>query len=178
MYKLIRMDRLAFFYMLTTSWKSTICGKNLSFLLNPFSSLVKDHLTIAVWVHLWVFNSILPIYLQVSVSTSSSVYHYLSVNQLDVRDSDSPRSSFIVEDILGILDLNMPMLFLTLWRIEMEFCWGLHCICRLVLSIWPFSHINPVNLWAWEIFPCSEIFFDFFLQRHEVLVVQIFHLLG
>jgi hypothetical protein len=41
-----------------------------------------------------------------------------------------------------------------------------------------FSYINPANPWAWEIFAFSEIVFDFFLQRLEVLVIQIFHLLG
>jgi hypothetical protein len=29
-----------------------------------------------------------------------------------------------------------------------------------------------------SIFPFSEFFFDFFLQRLEVLVIQIFHLFG
>jgi hypothetical protein len=35
-----------------------------------------------------------------------------------------------------------------------------------------FYYINPANPRAWEIFPSSEIFFDFFLQRLEVLVTQ------
>jgi len=29
-----------------------------------------------------------------------------------------------------------------------------------------------------EIFPASEIFFNFFLQRLEVLIIQIFHFLS
>ena len=37
-----------------------------------------------------------------------------------------------------------------------------------------FDYINPANPWAWEIFPPSEIFFNFFLQRLEALVIQIF----
>jgi hypothetical protein len=30
------------------------------------------------------------------------------------------------------------LLFLTLWRIELEFWWGLHWICRLLLVEWSF----------------------------------------
>ena len=40
-----------------------------------------------------------------------------------------------------------------------------------------FCYINLANPWACEIFPSSEVFFDFFLQRLDVLVIQIFHLL-
>ena len=63
-----------------------------------FSSLVKDQVTIGVWVHFWVFKSIPLIYLPVSVTMSCSFYHNCSVMQLEVRESDSPRSSFIVEN--------------------------------------------------------------------------------
>ena len=38
--------------------------------------------------------------------------------------------------------------------------------------------IDPANPRAWEIFSPFEMFFDFFLQTLEVLVMQIFHLLG
>ena len=42
--------------------------KMLSFFpLDGFSSLVKDQVTIGVWVHFWVFNSIPLIYLSVAV---------------------------------------------------------------------------------------------------------------
>jgi hypothetical protein len=41
------------------------------FSLDGFSSLVKDQVTIGVWVHFWVFNSIPPIYLPVTVPTHS-----------------------------------------------------------------------------------------------------------
>ena len=37
------------------------------FPLDGFSSLVKDQVTIGVWVHLWVFNSVPLIYLPVTV---------------------------------------------------------------------------------------------------------------
>ena len=41
-----------------------------------------------------------------------------------------------------------------------------------------FYYINAANAWSWEIFPSSEIFFDFFLQRLEVLIIQIFYFLS
>ena len=40
-----------------------------------------------------------------------------------------------------------------------------------------FYNVYPANPWAWEIFLSSEIFFNFFLQRFEVLIIQIFHFL-
>ena len=40
-----------------------------------------------------------------------------------------------------------------------------------------FYYINPAHQWPWEIFPSSKIFFDFFVQRLNVLVIQIFPLL-
>jgi hypothetical protein len=66
--------------------------------LDGFSSFVKDQVTIGVWVHFWVFISIPLIYLPVTVSTPRSFYHYCSVVQLEVRNADSPRSFFTVEN--------------------------------------------------------------------------------
>ena len=40
-----------------------------------------------------------------------------------------------------------------------------------------FYCINLANPQAWEIFPGYEVFFNFFLQRLEFFVMQIFHLL-
>jgi hypothetical protein len=48
----------------------------------------------------------------------------------------------------------------------------------IALARWPFDFINPANPQAREIFPSSEVFFDFFLQRLAVLVKQIFYLLS
>ena len=36
-----------------------------------------------------------------------------------------------------------------------------------------FKYINLANPRAWKIFPFSEIFFDFLLQRSEVLVISL-----
>jgi hypothetical protein len=38
------------------------------FPLDGFSSLVKDQVTIGVWIHFWVFNPIPLIYLSVTVA--------------------------------------------------------------------------------------------------------------
>jgi hypothetical protein len=68
------------------------------FPLDGFSSLVKDQVTIGVWVHFWVFNSIPLMYLSVTVPVPCSFYHNCSLVQLEVRHGDSPRGFFIVEN--------------------------------------------------------------------------------
>ena len=52
------------------------------FPLDGFSSLVKDQVTISVWVHFWVFNSIPLIHLSVTWPVPCSFYHNCSVVQL------------------------------------------------------------------------------------------------
>ena len=130
-------------YMLTSSWTRTI-ENAIFFPLDGFSSFVKDQVTIGVWVHSWVFTSILLTYLLVSVPIPYSFYHYCSVIQLEVRDGGSSRSSFIVEynfhySVFFCYSKWICKLFcLTLQRIELKFWWGLHCIYRLLLARWPF----------------------------------------
>jgi len=52
LYKEIRMDRFAFFYMLTTCWTNNIFWKHcLFFPLDGFSSFFKDQVAMSVWVH-------------------------------------------------------------------------------------------------------------------------------
>jgi hypothetical protein len=65
------------------------------FPLDGFSSLIKNQVTIGVWIHFWVFNSIPLIYLSVIVPVPHSFYHNSSAN---VRHGDSTRGSFIVEN--------------------------------------------------------------------------------
>jgi hypothetical protein len=60
------------------------------FPLDGFSSLVKDQVTVGVWVHSWVFNSIPLIYLSVTVPVPCSFYQIFSEVQLEIRDGDSP----------------------------------------------------------------------------------------
>jgi len=115
LYRAIRIDRFAFFYMLTSNSSSTICLKCYFFPLNGFSTFVKDQVTIGMWVHFWVFNSIPLIYLPVSVPISYSFNHFCSIIQLEVRDGDSPRSSFIVEDHFIIMLCKNILFYLIIW---------------------------------------------------------------
>ena len=71
------------------------------FPLDGFNSFVKDQVIIGVWVHFWVFNSIPLIYLPVTVPIPCSFYHHCSIVLLEVWDTDSPRSSFIVKNSLS-----------------------------------------------------------------------------
>ena len=75
------------------------------FPLDGFISLVKDQVTIGVWVHFWVFNYISLVYLSVVVSVPCSFYHNCSVVQLNVRHGNSTRGSFTVENSFAILGL-------------------------------------------------------------------------
>ena len=73
--------------------------KILSFFpLDVFSIFDKYQVTVGMWVHFGVFNSILLIFLPVSVPILNSFYHYSSsVVELEVRDGDAPRRSLVVE---------------------------------------------------------------------------------
>jgi hypothetical protein len=66
--------------------------------LDGFTSFVKDQVAIGVWVHFWVFNSAPLIYMPVFLPIPWRLFHYCSVIQLEVRDCDTPRSSFNVEN--------------------------------------------------------------------------------
>jgi hypothetical protein len=70
--------------------------KMLSFFpLDGFSSFVKYQVTIGVWVHFWIFNSIPFIYLSVTVQVPYRFFnHNCSVLQPEVRDGDSTRGFF------------------------------------------------------------------------------------
>jgi hypothetical protein len=80
-------------------WPAPFVENAVFFPLDGFSSLVKAQVTIGVWVHFLVFNSIPLIYLSVSVDlpVPCSFYHNCSVVQLEVRHGDSTRGSFILE---------------------------------------------------------------------------------
>jgi hypothetical protein len=101
LYKKIGIYWFVFFYMLTASWTNTICWKCCSFPLDGFNSFVKDQVTIGIWVHFWVNNSIPLIYLPVSVSLPYNFYNFCSGIQLEAMGGDSPRR--IVSAILSFL---------------------------------------------------------------------------
>jgi hypothetical protein len=71
------MDPFTFFYMITTSCASTICGNCCLSSTGRFNSLVKDQVAIGVWVHFWVFNSIPLVYLSVDIIRSNLDYSYI-----------------------------------------------------------------------------------------------------
>ena len=105
------------------------------FLLDGFSSFVKDLVTIGAWVHFWVFNSIPLIYLTVSVPIPYSFYHYCPVT-IALRSGTviCPDVLLLLRIVFAILGFFFfcyskwiwELLFLTPWRIELEF-WKLSC---------------------------------------------------
>jgi hypothetical protein len=66
------MDQFAFFYMITPVGTAPFVENAIFFPLDGFSSLVKDQVTIGVWVHFWVFNSIPLFYLSVTIPVPCS----------------------------------------------------------------------------------------------------------
>jgi hypothetical protein len=91
------MYQFTFFYMQLPVVPAPFVEDAVFFPLDGISSFVKDQVTIGVWIHFWVFNSIALIYLSVTLSIPCS-YHNCSVLQLEVRHGDSTRGSFIVEN--------------------------------------------------------------------------------
>ena len=70
----------------------------LPFLLYGFGFFVKIHVSICMWVYFWVFNLVPLINLSVTTSMPCSFYYYCPVLQLEIRDGDTSRHSFIVPD--------------------------------------------------------------------------------
>jgi hypothetical protein len=63
-----------------------------------FNYIVKDQLTIGVWINFWVFTCIPLIYLSLSVPVPCNIYHNCSVVQIMLRHGDSSRVSFIFDN--------------------------------------------------------------------------------
>jgi hypothetical protein len=121
------------------------------FPLDDFRSLVKNQVTIGVWIQFWVFNSIPLIYLSVTVPLPCSFYHNCSVVQLNVSNGDSTRPSFIAEN-----SFYYPMFFIfpdefanCLLYLNEELSWNFDEDCiESVDCFWQESHfyyINPAN---------------------------------
>ena len=137
-----------------------------------------------VFFFLWIFNSIPLIYLYVSVPILCDfitiVLYYIFRSGMVIYS----RSSFIVENCFHysgcfvILD-EVENCYVYLceelsWNFDEDYIESLYCL----LQDGYFYYINPTSPFAWEIFLSSENFNNFFLQRFEVLFIQIFHLLG
>ena len=97
LYRAIRIDWFPFFYLLTFSLMRTVCGK-CSCSIGWFWFIVKYQVAIGVCLHFWSFNYIPLIFLTVSLPFPFNLYYYCSVIQLEVIDSDCPRSSYIVDE--------------------------------------------------------------------------------
>ena len=71
------------------------------FPLHNFSFFIKNQVFIGVWIDIWVFDSIPLVNLSVFMSIPSCFYYCCSVVELDVRDGDASRNSFIVKNCFG-----------------------------------------------------------------------------
>ena len=87
------------------------------FPLDGFSSLVKDQVTIGVWIHFCIFNSIPLIYLPVTVPIPCNLYHYCSAVQLEVRDGDAPSRFFVC------LFFVFVVVVVVVFMVENSFCY-------------------------------------------------------
>ena len=116
------------------------------------------------------------------VPVPCSFYHNCSAVYLDIRHGDSTRDSFIVQK-----SFCYPRYFIITgdyasfpFYLSGEFSWNFDWDCIESADCFQYGsrlyYINPAN--PWEIFPSSEIFFNFFLQILEVLIIQIFHFLS
>ena len=91
------MDQFTFFYKIPPVVPAPFVENAVFLPLDGFSSLVKDQVTIGVWIHLWVFFSVPLVYLSVTIPVPCCFDHNCSVVQLMVRHGDSTRGSFILE---------------------------------------------------------------------------------
>jgi hypothetical protein len=73
------------------------------FPLDGFISLVKEQVTIAVWDHFWVFNSIPLVYLSVTIPVPCSFYHNCCVMQLQVGMVIPPQVLSSLRRVFSIL---------------------------------------------------------------------------
>ena len=150
------------------------------FPLDDFFILVKDQVTIGIWVHFWVFNSIPLIYVSVTVPVPCSFYHKFSVVQLEVRHGASTKVLLSLRRVFAILGFLLVQMNLQIalwieeltWNFDGDYTESVDCFWK----DGHFYYINPADPWAWKIFPSTTDFFNFFLQRFEVLVLWFFSL--
>ena len=113
------------FYMSTTSYAAQYVEDTLFIPSYKFGFLIKNQVFIGVWVSIRVFTSIPLIYLSIFVPIPSCFQDYSSVVELEVRDGDASRSSFIVQGCFGY-----PGSFVSPYKVENcsfkvceELCW-------------------------------------------------------
>ena len=144
-YKVIHIDLFEFLNMQISSYIGTICWRCCLFPTIWLCPLCQNQVSIGVWVYFWLFDLILLINLSVSVLIPFSFffYHYCFVAQLEVRDGDSSRHSFIVQDrfsYTGFLFFHMELRIAFSRSVKscVEILKELHLICRLLLVRWTF----------------------------------------
>jgi len=131
---------------------------------------------ISGWFYFWVFTSIPLINLFVSVPIHCNSYNYSPVVSLEVRDGDC----FIVKNCFcysGYFVFPDEFENCSFHVFEESCCDFDRDFFEAVDCFWlvgHFHYVNSNNPWAWEISPISEVFYNFFLERLEVLVIQIF----
>jgi len=131
------------------------------------ASLSKIKCALSVWFYFWVFNSIPLVNLSASVSTPCSFYHYCSVVELEVRDSEFTSHSFIVKNcFLCFGFFAFPDEFENcFFCVFEELFWDFDGDCiESVDCFWQdgqFYYVNSANPLAWEISPLSTIFNSF-----------------
>ena len=121
-----------------------------------------------MWIYFCDFDSILLINLSIFMSISCDFYYYCSEVQLTIRDRDTTRNYLIIQDCF-----SYPGFFVFLYEIENcsfkvcnVLCWNFDVNCMLLLPIHGQGRYFHPN-----------IFLNFFLQRHKVLVIQDLHII-
>ena len=133
------------------------------FLMYNFSFFVKNQVFIGVWVNIRVFNSIPLAYLSIFVPIPISFQDYGTIIELEVRDGDVPRRSFIVQSCFGYPGFMFfhIKLSIVLSR-SVKNCVGI--LMGIALTLWItlgniaiFYYVDSTYPRAWEIFPYSGI---------------------
>ena len=113
-----------------------------------------------------------------------SCSHYSSsLIELDVRNGEASRSSFIVQDYFGysgFLVFPYEVDYFSFKVCEESCDFDGDCI-ESIDCFWQdchFYYVDPTYPRTWEIFLFSGTFFNFFLQRLTVFVKQSFHFFG
>ena len=94
-----RMDQFAFFCILTSSWTSTSCWKGYLFSTGCFWLLCRsssDHRCVGSFLGLQSYS--IDLLAWHCTNTIHFFYHYCSVVKFEVWDTESPWSSFTVEN--------------------------------------------------------------------------------
>jgi hypothetical protein len=139
------------------------------FPLSGFAFFFKYQVIKSIWSYLWVFNSIPLVSLTVFMSIPWGFYYYCSVAQLDIRDGENFRSSFVVQDCClsypeGFFSCDIENLAL---KVCEEFCWNfVRNYIEPVDCFWQddnFYYVNPTDPWSWGIFPSFDMCLNFLL---------------